>query len=101
MVVAVRTTTLASPTVLPSQSPPQPSVVPGHAFFVYADVPDDQYLLDWSTRISPNLATTLGTARRTSGLSAALAQTLSWKPPAFAGLANSEPIAKGAQLKLL
>lgn len=55
------------------------------------DLPEEKYLLEWSTNISPNLAAVLGTATESRAASA-LAETLAWRPPQFAGLANSAPI---------
>ncbi|CAM9256738.1 unnamed protein product [Hapterophycus canaliculatus] len=64
----------------------------------YEDVPDDEYVLDWSTSISPNLAKAMG--RRSSGAEKVevLSAELSWKPPASSGLKNSMPIIDPSRL---
>ncbi|CAB1116179.1 unnamed protein product [Ectocarpus sp. CCAP 1310/34] len=64
----------------------------------YEDVPDDEYLLDWSTSISPNLAKAIGRRASTEHKALALSEELSWKPPMSSGLRNSAPIVDVSQL---
>eukprot|EP00903_Cladosiphon_okamuranus_P010040 g9520.t1 len=58
----------------------------------YEDVPDDQYILDWSTNISPNLGKALGQSSSAKNKMDIISAELSWKPPSTSGLRNSAPI---------
>ncbi|CAM9903769.1 unnamed protein product [Ectocarpus sp. 6 AP-2014] len=64
----------------------------------YEDVPDEEYVLDWSTSISPNLANAMGRRASTEQKALALSEELSWKPPMSSGLKNSAPIIDASQL---
>ncbi|CAM9719376.1 unnamed protein product [Pylaiella littoralis] len=58
----------------------------------YEDIPDDAYILDWSTNISPNLAKAIGNCGSNQPKTDAITAQLSWKPPTTFGLKNSAPI---------
>lgn len=61
------------------------------------DVPDDDYILDWSTNISPNLAKAMGNCGPNQPKVEALSKELSWKAPTTSGLQNSAPIFDSAR----
>lgn len=69
-----------------------------YLFYFLPDVPDEDYVMDWSTSISPNLARAMG--RRGSAVEKveALSAELSWKPPSSSGLKNSAPLIDPSRL---
>ncbi|CAM9493476.1 unnamed protein product, partial [Scytosiphon promiscuus] len=64
----------------------------------YEDVPDEEYVMDWSTSISPNLAKAMGRRSSVADKVEALSAELSWKPPSMSGLKNSAPVIDPSRL---
>lgn len=61
-------------------------------FMSPTDIPDEDYILEWSTKISPNLSEAIGSMKSPATLARKLSKEISWRPPTSHGLENSAPI---------